>query len=164
METRDLIKYAALAGAAYLVYTWWRDYSTTSAGPAAGALPPPGTSPTTSTTVTSAGKPTTEIGGAVANDNNVRLAIDESYATASWPGPLFSIDQWNWFRSQGGKPVYDAEVLIEDRSRPVAALEYHQRMAAAAQQGATTLSGLGMAGLGFSIWQARMPGDYSWLM
>jgi hypothetical protein len=100
----------------------------------------------------------------VANDNNVRLAIDESYATASWPGPLFSIDQWNWFRSQGGKPVYDAEVLIEDRSRPVAALEYHQRMAAAAQQGATTLSGLGMAGLGFSIWQARMPGDYSWLM
>jgi hypothetical protein len=163
METRDLIKYAALAGAAYLVYTWWRDYSAAAAHPATGALPP-GTSPTTGTTVTSAGKPTTEVGAAVANDPNVRLAIDEGYATASWPGPLYSVDQWNWFRSQGGKPIYDAAVLIDDRSRAIAALEYHQRMAEAARQGATTLSGLGMAGLGFSIWQARMPGDYAWLM
>lgn len=170
METKDLIKYAAMAGAAYLVYEWWRSHAVAIAAVGAGEVGTgAGTAATTGTTVTSAGKPTGATGGATANDNLIRLAIDEAYAIASWPGPTLSADQWNYYRTAGGKPIYDAGVLMSfgvapDRSRPIVASEYHSRMTIAAGQGATTLSGLGMAGLGFSIWQARMPGDYSWLM
>lgn len=170
----NIVKYALIAGAAYLIYEWYVSSVNAAAGsPVAQppATPPPTTEQPGGNVDTSQpaqqAQPITPV--LPSTDPNVRAATDAAYAAQNYPGPLYSAYAWNWYRSQGLQPIYDAQVLTDTPDTPITAAEYHQRMQAAAAAGAqpymetAPLSGL-RGGLPSTYHFTRMPADYRWLM
>ena len=127
MNTKDIIKYLAIGGAVYFVYRYLSQHWGAMAAIAAGetSSDKPGvttapTSPTTgSTTITVKPPPTPPPAIPVASAPPTfnwptgdalytLLATDESAARAYPNAVTFNFDEWNYYRSLGGKPVIDA--------------------------------------------------------
>lgn len=138
MKTEDMIKYGAIAIAAYLLYKWITSQPAT---PAVTTTPekqlPAGDIPLTDTDPVTV-KPVTQL-------DIYNAALYESMASRAG-NTKFTPSGWNWYRAQAGAKAGWSQADIEKKAGAdlgtddeITAAQYHALLKAAG------LSGLGMA-------------------
>lgn len=166
MNKQDLIKYAALAVGAYLIYKYvFADggiFSSTPGQLPAGngtqpPAPPPGPSGQPADTMPPAttAPPSNTTMERVPDEtlHRQKLVSNRLYATTHQGSLKLSADQWNYYRQQLNLGIKDAG-LLPDRSVTMTASQYLDWV-----DGGTTLAGLShpvASGYGIS--------DFTWLM
>lgn len=164
MDTKQIIKYVAIAAAAYLAYEYFLKPSIFPKQLPAGPDPAPGPQatphPTTGapTGTPASPPPTGTATGAppVVTEANLILWATDSVAAAKAPSNVvYTADQWNYYRQKGGHTVVDALAFsgVNSANRgsyTMNAQTYWQGMTAAGMSGLYS----GAAGLGAYSWLA----------
>jgi hypothetical protein len=135
MDTKTILKYVMIGGAVYLVYRYF--FASPAVVQAAGTgapplQPPAGTQPKPPTGIQLPPAPvppppplpvaaTPTYNWPTGDALLVLLATDEGAARAYPKSVTMNLDEWNFYRAQGGKPVPDALLVpgINDANRSV---------------------------------------------
>lgn len=138
MEQSTLIKYAALAVAAYVVYRYVQTLDWFSAPAVAdGPSPVPAS--------TSSAAPAEPAPAPTLDEQYRRAASDEDYARTAPLSLAVNVDQWNWYRAiVTGQSQPDPLLMgftAETRAFPITARQYWDALKGATGQGVAGLSG-----------------------
>ena len=189
MDTEKIIKYVAIAAAVYLAWRYmspgddpsWVGLTPlpptqpgTGAGTGSGPVPPPHPSGTGASAGTSSPPPPPQATPSPsaqpsAQANPVLLATNYEAAVADSGGnppysrtnTRYTVDEWNYFRSQGGKQIIDALSFpgIDSGNRSTARVTADQYWTGMivinrGNPGALSLNGLGLGAFGQYAWLA----------
>ncbi len=111
MDKKELIKYAAMALGAYMVYQYWIKPMMAEPVAARPAVPPPGQPAATPPTPPPPQPPATstaQVPGMATAADFTKWATDFAAATAAPRDKVLTFDEWNYYRSNGGRPIVDA--------------------------------------------------------
>lgn len=111
MDKTQLIKYAALALGAYMVYRFWIQPALTDAVPVKVLPGQPPPQPVVNSTPPPAPPPPAQAvttPGMATEADFIRWATDQSAANSADRSKTLTFDEWNYYRSKGGKTVMDA--------------------------------------------------------
>jgi hypothetical protein len=108
MDSKQLIKYAAIALAAYLVYQQFIATPAQTLQPGPAPAPMPGPQPVSPGPQTQAPPAQTATAQPVTEAALIQWATSEPAATTAPANVVYSIDEWNYYRDKGGLPVIDA--------------------------------------------------------